>query len=73
MIRSLYERNSASSQTHYFGAFVRNAQKTTETSFFIREIGLNPVRWTKPVSVILQILRRLFAIAQSDTSWRHPE
>ena len=55
MESQFYERKPGFSQSYVLGRIVRNAQRPTTVPFFIREIGLNPLRWTEPFSVILQI------------------
>src|SRR3972149_9106662 len=58
MKRQFYERKPGFSQSYLLGRFVRNVQRPTKVPFFIREIGINPLRWTEPFSVILRICRR---------------
>src|SRR3972149_2698775 len=58
MKRQFYERKPGFSQSYLLGRFVRNVQRPTKVPFFIREIGINPLRWTEPLSVILQLCRR---------------
>src|SRR6266536_323273 len=43
------------SQSYLLSRIVRNAQRSTKVPFFIREIGVNTLRWPKSFSVILQI------------------
>lgn len=49
------ERKLGFSQSYLLGRIVRNAQRPTKVPFFIREIRFNSLRWTEPLSVILQI------------------
>src|SRR5713226_1021799 len=55
MESQFYERKAGFSQSYLLSRIVRNAQRPTKVPFFIREIRFNPLRWTEPFSVILQI------------------
>lgn len=55
MERQIYDCRLGFSQSYLLSRIVRNGQRPTKVPFFIREIRFNSLRWTEPVSVILQI------------------
>src|SRR6266545_3160604 len=55
MERAFYDGTRGFSQSYLLSRIVRNAQRSTKVPFFIREIGVNTLRWPKSFSVILQI------------------
>src|SRR6266498_3932420 len=55
MERAFYDGTRGFSQSYLLSRIVRNAQRFTKVPFFIREIGVNTLRWPKSFSVILQI------------------
>src|SRR5262245_66424202 len=52
---SFYERKTGFSQTYFLSRVVKDAKRPPKVSFFIRKNGLNPLWWTEPSAVILQI------------------
>src|SRR5919198_513232 len=81
MKRRIYECKPGFSQSYLLGRIVRNAQRPAKVPFFIREIRFNSLRWTKPLSVVLQIagpapflaaLRALARLSSQGLSPRRP-
>src|SRR5215468_490812 len=52
---SFYERKTGFSQTYFLSRVVKDAKRPPKVSFFIRKNGLNPLRWTEPSALTLQI------------------
>src|SRR5215475_16481 len=55
MNSQFYYPKTPFSQSYLLSRIVRHAKRSQKIPVFIRENGLNSVRWTEPVSVILQI------------------
>src|SRR6266850_430370 len=57
MISPFYDYKTGFSQTYFLSRVVKDAKRSPKISFFIQKNGLDALRWTNPIAVILQISR----------------